>query len=52
MVVRLNVNLDISLEIADEAEFRADAIEQLSRLEGTWESEFIQDAIDDAEAGV
>lgn len=51
MVVRLNVTLDINLEICDEAEFRADAIEQLSRFEGTWDSEFIRDAIADATAG-
>lgn len=51
MVVRLNVSLEINLEIDDEAAFRADAIEKLSGYESAWDPEYIRAAIADAKSG-
>lgn len=51
MVVRLNVTLEIKLEISDEAELRTDAIKQLSDYESSEDSEYIRSAIADAKSG-
>lgn len=51
MAIRLNVRLEINLEICDEAAFRADAIEQLARFDDVVDPEFIRAAIADAQAG-